>query len=471
MHEKLAAKADRMTADAARALAAQIDTSGASKPVVLFNTLSWGRSDPIRLPDGTWLDGITVPAGGWTVIDLAAPGKGATNAATTGTTMGATGGLPASAAVTQDSALRTQHSSSLSISRNGRRIENRFWRIRIDRQGRIAELFDRRANRQVLPNGTVANLWQVFEDRSAHWDAWDIPQYYTQHPLPGPELEGLRVIERNPVRIAIEMHWKMPVIGQGPQSTITQKMVVYANHPRIDFETQVDWHEHHAVLKAAFPVDVRATEATYQVQWGHLTRPTHTNTSWDVARFEVPAHRFADLGEHGYGVALLNDCKYGYHIEGNLVRLTCLRSPTAPHALADQGMHEFTYSLLPHAGSFQEAGVIRAADELNVPIIAMSASSHGGTLPATFRLVECTSPAVVVETVKPAEDGNGTIVRLYECYGSHAAVTLKFAEVPKDLETVNLLEQPCDDDIGLATDGNEVSLRVRPFQIVTLRVR
>jgi alpha-mannosidase len=471
MHEKLAAKADRMTAGAAGALAAQIDTSGAAKPVVLFNTLSWDRTDPVRLPDGTWLDNVTVPAGGWTVVDMAAPGKGAIESATSGIPMRATGGLPASAAVTQHSALNAQHLSSLSVSRDGRRIESRFWRIKLDRQGRIAELFDRRANRQVLPKGAVGNLWQVYEDRSAHWDAWDIPQYYTQHPLPGPVLERLRVVERGSVRVVVEMHWKMPAVGRGPQSTITQKMVVYASHPRIDFETRVDWHEHHAVLKAAFPVDVRATEATYQVQWGHLARPTHTNTSWDIARFEVPAHRFADLAEHGYGVALLNDCKYGYHIEGNLIRLTCLRSPTAPHALADQGLHEFTYSLLPHAGSFQEAGVIRAAAELNVPVIAVRAGVHGGALPATFRFVECTSPAVVIETVKPAEDGNGTIVRLYESHGSHAAVTLRFADAPKAVETVNLLEQPYGEDIGLETEDNEVSFGVRPFQIVTLRVR
>jgi alpha-mannosidase len=248
-------------------------------------------------------------------------------------------------------------------------------------------------------------------------------------------------------------------------------MIVYANNPRIDFDTQVDWHEHHAVLKAAFPVDIRSTEANYQVQWGHLARPTHTNTSWDVARFEVSAHRFADLAEHGYGVALMNDCKYGYHIHGNLMRLTLLRSPTAPHAFADQGKHEFVYSLLPHAGSFQEAGVIRAAAELNIPVIAVATDAHSGKLPATFRFVEVTSAAAVIETVKPAEDGKGMIVRLYESHGSHAAVTLKFADAPKAVETVNLLEQPYEDGVDLKASGNEVSLRIRPFQIVTLRVK
>jgi len=438
MHERLAAKADEMAGGATTALAEQIDTSAAKKPVVLFNTLSWDRSDPIRLPDGAWVDGVTVPAGGWTVVDAA---------------------------------VKPAARGDISVSTDGRKIKSRFWQIKLDKQGRIMELLDRRANRHVLPKGHVANLLETFEDRSAHWDAWDIPAYYIEHPLPGPVLESIKAVEHDAVHVAVELVYKMPIIGKGPQSTIKQQMIVYANNPRIDFVTEVDWHEHHTVLKAAFPVDIRAAEATYQVAFGHLNRPTHTNTSWDAARFEVSAHRFADLGEHGYGVALMNDCKYGYHIHNNLMRLTLLRSSTAPHAFADQGRHEFTYSLLPHAGSFQDAGVVRAAAELNVPVIAIATDAHSGKLPATFRFVECNNPAAVIETIKPAEDGKGTIVRLYESHGSHANVTLKFADAAKAAEHVNLLEQPYDEDIALTTSGNEVSFRMRPFQIVSLRVR
>lgn len=442
MHEQLAGKADDMTAQATKALAARIDTSAAGKPVVLFNTLSWNRTDPVQLPDGTWIDGVSIPAGGWTVVDAKA-WKAADKAA----------------------------KGDLTVSADGRKIKSRFWQIKLDKQGRISELLDRQADRQVLPEGHVANLLETFEDRSARWDAWDIPQYYTEHPVPGPELENLKVLEQDAVHVTIEMNYSMPIIGKGPQSTIKQRMTVYANHPRIDFATEVDWHEHHVVLKAAFPVDVRATEASYQVQWGHLCRPTHTNTSWDVARFEVPAHQFADLGEHGYGVALMNDCKYGYHIQDNLMRLTLLRSPTGPHAFADQGYHQFTYSLLPHSGSFQDAGVVRAAAELNVPVIAVATDAHSGKLAATCGFLDCDNPAVVIETVKPAEDGKGIIVRLYEAHGSHAQATLAFAQAPKSVEHVNLLEQSYDEDIDLKATGNEATLRIRPFQIVTLRVR
>lgn len=438
MYNQLAAKADQMSLTAATAIASQVDTAGAKKPMVLFNTLSWDRTDPIRLPGGNWIDGVTVPAGGWAVVDAARKPK---------------------------------DKGELSVSDDGRKIKSRFWQIKLDKQGQIVELLDRQANRQVLPKGQPANVLEVFSDRPSHFDAWDIPQYYTKYPLPGPQLESIKVLEQDSVHVTIEMAYKMPLIGKGPQSTITQQMIVFASNPRIDFVTEVDWHEHHAVLKAAFPVEIRSTQANYQVQWGHLNRPTHTNTSWDMARFEVSAHQFADLGEHGYGVALMNDCKYGYHIHDNLMRLTLLRSPTGPDAYADQGHHAFTYSLLPHGGSFQEAGVIRAAAELNVPIVAVPTEAHSGTLPATLRLVECDNAAAVIETIKPAEDGNGMIVRLYESHGGHANVILKFADAPKAVETVNLLEQPYDDGVALEHDGREVKLRMRPFQIVSLRLK
>ena len=246
---------------------------------------------------------------------------------------------------------------------------------------------------------------------------------------------------------------------------------MYARDPRIDFETQVEWHEHHQLLKVAFPVAVRATEATYQVQFGHIRRPTHRNTSWDLAKFEACGHQFVDLAEHGYGVALMNDCKYGHDIHDGVIRLTCIKSPLSPDARADKGHHEFTYSLLPHAGTFQDAGVIRAAAELNVPVIARSPKPSKGRLPASQSLVQCDCPAVIIDTIKPAEDGDGLILRLYESHGSHAATTLTFADAPASVQVVDLLEEPLDDEIGLQHAGKRVSLSLRPFQIVTLRLK
>jgi len=418
----------------------KIDTSGYKQPIILFNTLSWDRSDPIQLTDGSWLDGITVPAGGWTAIDLAGNAK--------------------------------RKENLLTVKANGRELDNKYWKLRLDDQGHMSELVDKISKRSVLPQGIIANQWQIFEDRPLNFDAWDIDAYYEDHPLPAPEHVTTKVVEQSEVRIAVEVIWRIPKRGSKPESVITQRIALYAQNPRIDFETSIEWHEHHQLLKVAFPTVVRATEATYQIQFGHVRRPTHQNTSWDQARFESCAHQFVDLSEYGYGVALLNDCKYGYDVHKNVIRLTCIKSPQHPDPLADQGHHEFTYSLLPHAGSFQKAGIIRAAAELNVPVMVQKVSNpSSGVLPSHTPFITCTSEAVIIETIKPAEDGDGIVLRMRESFGSHVDASLIFSSKPKRVEEVNILEEPFNDDIHLTYSDNQAFLSLRPFQIVTLRVK
>lgn len=420
-------------------LCKEIDTSGHSEPVVIFNTLGWQRSDPVQLPDGSWRDDITVPAGGWTVVDAMA---------------------------------EQATSESIEVSKDGRSLSNRFWKIRLNEQGQLSELVDRLNDRQVLAAGQNANIWQRFEDRplAPGHDAWDIDVHFENSPLPQPQLESITVAEASPVRAVVELTWKINPSTQGKQSRITQRLVLYANNPRIDFETEVDWFEHHQLLKVAFPVDIRATEATYQVQFGHVKRPTHRNTSWDLARFEVCAHQFVDLGEHGYGVALLNDCKYGHDIHDGVIRLTCIKSAQHPDPQADQGRHHFTYALLPHAGSFQGGQIGRYAAELNTPLIVKPVASDNGTRQADFILFQCDNQAVVVETLKPAEDEKGIILRCYESHGCRGRVKLAFANRWEQVDEVNLLEQPADSGIGLEHGGTDVQFNIRPYQIVTLRM-
>src|SRR5436309_5182677 len=205
-------------------------------------------------------------------------------------------------------------------------------------------------------------------------------------------------------------------------SKLDQRMVLDGGSRVLRFETEVDWQETHKFLKVAFPVAVHSPRATYEIQFGHVERSTHSNTSWDQARFEVCAHRWADLGEAGYGVALLNDCKYGYDIHGSVMRLSLLRAPTHPDPTADQGGHYFTYALMPHPGDFREAGVIEAAEDLNLPLEVVHSSLPVGS---SRSVIDVDTPQVIVEAIKRAEDSDATIVRLYEAWGGRCRAHIR----------------------------------------------
>ena len=224
-------------------------------------------------------------------------------------------------------------------------------------------------------------------------------------------------------------------------SSIIQHISLCAGSARIDFDTDVEWQEEHKFLKVAFPVNVHSPRATYEIQFGHIERPTHFNTSWDMARFEVCAQRWADLSEGDYGVALLNDCKYGYDIHGNVMRLSLLRAPTAPDRQADRGHHEFLYSLLPHGGDFRKGGVIEHACALNMPLHVIETEPHKASLPARQSFFEVDRAGVFIEAVKHAERDEAVIVRLYEANGSRGPATLTTTLPVKHAFRADLMER------------------------------
>ena len=425
---------------AIESIAADIDTSDYKEPVALFNTLSWDRTEAIEMPDGQWRDDIVVPAGGWCVVDASE---------------------------------KTNNENTISISDNHRQIESRFWKMTLGDDGSIISLYDKQADRDVLRDGQKANHWQLFEDRplAEGHDAWDIDLHYQEYPFPDLELASIKRIEHNAVRTVLELCWKLPARDNANQSVITQQMIVYANNPRIDFQTDVDWFENHTLLKAAFAVDIRTNKATYEVQFGHIERPTHRNTSWDMAKFEVCAHRFADLGEFDYGVTLINDCKYGYDAYGQVVRLSCVKSAQYPDETADTGRHVFTYSLLPHRGSFQEAGVVQSAAEMNNPLIVKAITASSGLKPSNLAMFKSSNPAVIIDTVKPAEDGYGKVIRIYESYGAHSKTTVNIGVSLTNVQEVNLLEEAVSHtDLEIDKEGKSVTLTLKPFQIISLRI-
>jgi len=429
------------------------------RSLVVFNGLSWERNDIVCAPlpndlsdDFVLVDGVTGKEVPWQRVSND-EGKPALIFRTTG--------IPSCGYKAYYLRPGVQRTIPSSVSATKERLENEFFLVRLDSEGHIISIYDKLHRREVIPKGGRANLFQAFEDRPLGGDAWDINIFYQDKMWELRDLERLRVIEKGPVRAGVELQrtWH--------RSKIRQRIYLYAGVPRIDFETEVDWREHHILLKVAFPLEIHSTRATYEIQFGNVERPTHWNTSWDLARFEVPVQRWADLSEGNYGVSLLNDCKYGYDIKDNVMRLSLIKSASYPDPEADQGLHRFTYSLYPHAGDWRN-GTIRRAAELNDSLLALWEPSHPGDLPVQFSLVAVDRENVLVDTVKLAEDGGDLIVRVYEGNNQRGSVTLRFGSKIEAAWECNLLEEP---EEQLTPNGDSLTFFIKPYQVRTFRVR
>ena len=336
-----------------------------------------------------------------------------------------------------------------------RHIENEHLRVEWDASGCLVSIHDKAANREVLAAGTRGNLFQLHVDNPKLRDAWDIDIEYRDSVTDITDLESVEVVDKGPLRASVRFARRFGA------SRISQVMTLDAGSRVLKFDTEVDWRENHKLLKVAFPVDVRSATATYEIQFGHFERPTHQNTSWDLAKFEVCAHKWADLSEPGYGVALLNDCKYGHDILGNVMRLTLLRAPTRPDPRADRGHHRFTYALMPHQGDFRQAGVIQAAYDLNVPPIVFA----GGASPKSHSFFAVDTNQVVIEATKKAEDSDATVVRMYESWGGRCRTKLSVPAGFTHAYDCDLLERKRG-EIAI-TDGS-LDLDFTPFKIRTV---
>ena len=350
-------------------------------------------------------------------------------------------------------------------------LESDSFRLELDETGSFASLLDKRHGRQVLAPGGGGNRLLAFEDKPISYDAWDIDSYYVEKATPLEMVDEWRVIEDGPVRAGVEIvrHWE--------GSTIRQRILLYANVPRIEVQTDIEWHHRQVLLKVAFPLAVHATEARYECAFGHVARPTHRNTSWDEAKFEVSGHRWADLSETGYGVSLLNDGKYGHDCLGNVLRLTLLKSANSPDPLADEGHHRFSYALMPHGPDWGIEATVRAAYAFNMPArLRLVQGKHalagdeGGGLRGQS-LVRSDSDHAVVDTVKPAEDGDGLIVRVYDCANRRGPVGLAFLRPIAAATAVTLLEEQDHEAGAIALDGGRLTFDLLPFQVRSFRVR
>jgi alpha-mannosidase len=386
--------------------------------LVAFNPSSYPRAEVIDLPSGqlAWLE---VPACGWAPAD---PGS---TAPWPGVEVGAG------------------------------RLDNGLIRLTLDGSGHIVSVWDHEAGREVVAEGAVANLLQLHEDNPKAFDAWDVDREYLDDFADLVELESMEVAERHPLRGAIRLTRRFG------RSSLTQLVRLRAGSRRVDFVTEVDWQERHRFLKVAFPVAIRSARATFEIQHGHIERPTVANTTWDEARFEVCAHRWAELSEPGYGVALLNDCKYGYDVRGHTLRLSLLRGPGYPDPEADRGRHRFTYSLLPHPGDLRAEGrVIEEAEALNLPVTV-----RPGRAPAPGAVVSVAGGGVSVEAVKWADDRGGVIVRICEVHGGRRRIAVSLNRPWARVSRTDILEQASTE---LDPEGRRVALEIKPFELVTL---
>ncbi|XP_028305460.1 LOW QUALITY PROTEIN: alpha-mannosidase 2C1 [Gouania willdenowi] len=350
---------------------------------------------------------------------------------------------------------------SVTIQENGTvLLENGILRAVINKDGTLASLVLISANRETICDGVCGNQFVMFDDVPLYWDAWDVMDYHLQTRKPVQEVvKGVHVVSPGGLRGSVRFTLRI-----SDKSTITQEIIMDAMCPYIKFTSEVQWAESHKFLKVEFPVRVHSPNATYEIQFGHLQRPTHRNTSWDWARFEVWGHKWVDLSEHNFGAALLNDCKYGYSIYKNIMTLSLLRAAKAPDTTADMGTHRFTYALMPHKGSFQDASVIQCSYNLNFPLRLMQNAPHVEPWSA-FTL---SSEAVILETIKQAEDTQGAlVVRLYESHGSSVSAALHTSLPVREAWHCDLLEQR-DSTRPVPVQSGTLTVNFNPFQIITL---
>ena len=418
-YEELMQKGEAMTAQSLAEIAKFVS---ADKGIFVYNSLGFARKDIICV-DGKAYETEMIPAYGWRVI-------------------------------------KPENKQSR-INIIGNSIENDFFILTVDAAGRITRLYDKRFDREALAENGFANELRIYEDMPHEFENWELAEYYESkcRILDGPA--DISVADdgcRRGFQIEHNYH----------NSVIRQYIYLYDTTERIDVMTEIEWSEKKQVVKIAFPFNVHATKAVYDIQFGNIERNTHKNTSWDAAKFEVCGHKWVDLSEYNYGVSLLNDCKYGFSVRENTLTLTALKCGTHPNEEADQGYHEFSYSIYPHRGDFRDGNTVKAAYSFNQPLAYTSISENiDGKLPSEFCFVKTDSENVIIETVKQCEDSDDIIVRLYDAYNCSSEPVIKFGTPIVKAEVCDLMEKPL---YNLPIADNSVKVSLKNFEILTLKI-
>ena len=464
---------DDITHTSLSEIAAHVNTQGDGVPVILFNSLSWPRTEVTEIEAQ-----LPAPAASIEVVDSSGKPYVSQLLTIDQDTQRARFLLLAEAPSMgyRTYFVRPLQSAQGSASHAGASadtLENEFIRVKIDPQtGCMTSLFDKRSGTEALApaetdtggpkNSTCGNLLQTFVDKPKQWDAWNIDADFEKQHWDLDKADEVKLVERGPLRsvIRVKNHFQ--------NSTFVRDIILYAGVPRVDVKMEAEWHEKHILLKVAFPVSAHSDKATYEIPFGSVERPTTRNTPAEQAQFEVPAQRWADISDSKHGLSLLNDCKYGYDAKGNVLRLSLLRSPEWPDPHADEGHHEFTYSLYPHGGGWKDALTIRRGYELNYKLIALPFGKHEGKLPPEYSFLQTKSDNVIVSAVKKAEDENALILRFYEWAGKQGEVSMQLPAGATSASETDLMERPSGQ---LSVANGEVRVQTKPYEIKTVKVQ
>ena len=465
--------ASDVTGGSLREIAAHINTQGEGVPVMIFNSLSWPRTEVIEVEAQ-----LAAPARQIEVVDSTGKPADSELLSIDAEThrvrfllLSQTPSFGYQTYFVRAATTAPPVHSMLKASEDT--LENEFLRVKIDPQtGCMTSLFDKRTGTESLtpaetdtggPKTAICgNLLQAFVDRPKQWDAWNIDADFEKQHWDLDKVDEVKLIESGPLRAIIEIK------NHFQDSTFVRDVILYAGVPRVDVKMETEWHEKHILLKVAFPLSAHNDKATFEIPFGSVERPTTRNTPAEQAQFEVPALRWADVSDAKHGFSLLNDCKYGYDAKGNVLRLSLLRSPEWPDPHADEGHHEFTYSLYPHAGSWKDGHTVQRGYELNYKLISRPIDKHQGSLAPEHSFLQAQPDNIIVTAIKKAENENAWVVRFYEWAGKNSEVALQLPPGAQSAVETDLMEKPMG---NVSLRDGQVSLRTKPYEIKTLKVQ
>ncbi|WP_163536225.1 alpha-mannosidase [Gracilibacillus sp. YIM 98692] len=451
-YEEVITNGESLQKSAIEHIVQRVNTAGPGEPIIVFNSLGWDRSRFVTLTGNQELLGKEVVDEKGTAypVEYVEVEKDTIDMHIL------IENVPSFGYKTVWLKEANEQTFALTTSFNGK-WETAHYIVEFSEQGFMRRLYDKQADKEIIQEGKIANELELFDDLPTDWDAWDIDPNFDSQKLNNMEWVDAKVNYTGELTDELQFEWKLN------QSYVTQRIIFYHHSKVIDFVTEVDWQETNKLLKVAFPVNIYSAKATYEIPFGSIERPTHHNTSWEQAQYEVCGQRWADLSEGNYGVSLLNDSKYGYDIKGKKMRLSLLRSPKWPDQNADRHTHSFMYSLYPHQGDWRTGQTVKKGLEVNTTDAVYFTKQHDGSLQSSQSFIQVDSDSAILDTIKQSEDEKGIIVRLYESEGNEVSTAITLPEKSRIQET-NLLEKPTDSP-SVSTDYYQTKLK--PYEICT----